>query len=140
MPQVNKSYEQLLKRVQESLPQNLKDKGRFEIPKVLGKIQGNVTIISNFSQIAKDFGRDPQHFLKYILRELATPGKVNGQRLLIGTKISAVFLNKKIRQYALTYVLCKECGKPDTKLTGGEKGSSLIKCTACGAVSPVRRL
>ena len=133
------NYEALLKKAKEDLPDNVKDKDRFEIPKVVGKIQGNNTIITNFYQIAKTLERDSQHFLKYILRELATPGKVDGQRLIIGAKIPANFLNKKIKQYVLTYVICPSCGKPDTNLII-EKGSSSMKCTACGNVHPVRRL
>ena|SRR3989338_3926312 len=132
-------YDELLKKARESLPENIKDKDRFEIPKVLGKVQGNTTLVSNFIHIAKVLHRDPQHFLKYILRELATPGRIDGQRIIIGAKVPAVFLNKKIRQYALTYVICPECGKPDTTLQN-DKNNSSFKCTACGSVHPVRRL
>ena len=133
------NYDNLLKKAQDELPKTVQDKGRFDLPKVIGHIQGNRTIITNFIKIAKALGREPDHLLKYILKELATPGKVEGQRLIIGTKVSASLLNAKIRQYTQVYVLCAECGKPDTKIVK-EKVHSSLKCQACGAKHPIRLL
>jgi len=132
-------YKKLLEKARESLPEDIRNTSRFEIPKVIGHIQGNNTIISNFFQIAKHLNRDQGQLLKYVLKELATPGKINGQRIIFGSKISAKLINSKIKQYVLNYVLCAECRKPDTKLIE-EKGQYSIKCTACGAMHPVRRL
>ena len=123
----------MLEQVRKSLPEQVLQKDRFEIPKVTGHIQGNRTIISNFLQIANSLRRDNEHFLKYILKELASPGELKKSgSLILGTKIAASRINEKIRQYANEFVLCVECGKPDTKL---EKEGSLtyMKCTACGA-------
>ena len=133
------NYGDMLKQARESLPEEIKNNSRFEIPKVLGHIQGNNTIITNFFQIAKNLGREPTQIFKYILKELAAPGKVDGQRVILGSKISAKLVNSKIKQYVLNYVLCSECGKPDTKLIE-EKGQYSIKCTACGVLHPVRRI
>jgi translation initiation factor 2 subunit 2 len=66
------SYDKLLKEARKNLPDAVFVKERFEIPKVMGHIQGNRTIISNFYQIANVLGRDVQHLLKYVLKELAT--------------------------------------------------------------------
>ena len=50
----------------------------------------------------------------------------------MGRKVAASIVNEKIRDYANLYVLCPECGKPDTKLI--EKGNIVkLKCAACGA-------
>ena len=125
-------YEQLLERAREKLPETAAGNSRFEVPKVRGHIQGNKTIISNFSQIANDIGRPIEHFLKYILKELATPGEIKPTALIIGTKISASRINEKIEQYVREFVLCPECKKPDTKLIKEDK-ISFIKCAACGA-------
>lgn len=130
-------YNELLSKARKELPEAISSKERFEIPKVLGHVQGNRTIVSNFVQIAKTLGREPEHLLKYVLKETATPGKMIGQRLILGSKVSASLLNQKVRQYANTYVLCPDCGKPDTELVK-EKGISMLKCTACGAKHPVR--
>ena len=128
----------MLEQVRKSLPEQVLQKDRFEIPKVTGHIQGNRTIISNFLQIANTLRRDNEHFLKYILKELASPGELKKSgSLILGTKIAASRINEKIRQYANEFVLCVECGKPDTKL---EKEGSLtyMKCTACGAKNFVK--
>ena len=131
-------YKELLKEVRKNLPESVFLKERFEIPKVLGHIQGNRTIITNFIQIASTLRRDVDHMLKYILKELATPGEIKKSgSLILGTKVPASRINDKIRQYANEFVLCFECGKPDTKL---EKEGELtyMKCTACGAKNIVK--
>ena len=74
--------------------------------------------------------------LKYVLKELATPGELQKNMLLIGRKVSAKLINEKIENYAKTFVICKECGKPDTKFEKDE-GISFLKCMACGAKHPL---
>jgi len=131
-------YKQLLEKARKSLPESVFEKQRFDIPKAIGHIQGNRTILSNFLQIAVILRREPEHLLKYILRELATPGEIKKSgSVIIGTKISASRINEKIWQYANVFVLCLECGKPDTKI---EKDGSILflKCAACGARHPIK--
>jgi len=126
-------YKKMLQEVRKGLPESVFEKERFSIPKVIGHIQGSRTVISNFAQIGDTLSRDPNHMLKYILRELATPGelKKNGS-VIMGTKVSASRINEKIQQYANEFVFCPECGKPDTKLE--REGQFLyIKCQACGS-------
>ncbi len=125
-------YEELLKKAKKELPKVSEKKERFDIPKIKGHVQGTRTILSNFTQIAQYLRRTPQHMLKYILKELATPGEIKKTGTIIGSKVPASRINEKIRAYAEKFVLCKECGKPDTKL---EKEGNLIyvKCMACGA-------
>jgi translation initiation factor 2 subunit 2 len=130
-------YEQMLKRAREKLPEVVSTKGRFEIPKVKGHLQGNKTVISNFLQIASILGRDVEHLLKYTLKELAAPGEIKNSTLIIGTKVSATKINEKIQEYADEFVLCRECGKPDTKIEK-EGNFSYLRCTACGARHPVK--
>ncbi len=114
------------------LPESILKKERFEVPKVIGHIQGNKTVISNFHQIAYSLRKDVNHLVKYVLKELAAPGNLTKTALIIGTKVSASRINEKINQYVKGYVLCPECGKPDTKIE--KEGNFLfIKCTACGA-------
>jgi translation initiation factor 2 subunit 2 len=131
-------YKKMLKEARKELPESIFEKERFEIPKVRGHIQGNRTIISNFLQIANVLGREPEHMLKYVLKELATPGEIKKSgSVIIGTKIPASRINEKIRQYANDCVFCYECGKPDTKIEK-EKNIVFIKCMACGARHPVK--
>ena len=131
------TYESLLKRAQELLPQKTTAAERLEVPKVLGHIQGNKTIVSNFHNIADVIGRPLDHFLKYILKELATSGEITKTALIIGTKVPASRINEKIQQYLKDFVICPECKRPDTKLER-EDNVTFIKCSACGARHAVK--
>ena len=123
----------MLEETRKSLPEAVFLKERFEIPKVLGHIQGNRTIVSNFLQITSALRREVSHLLKYVLKELATPGEIKKSgALILGTKVSASRINEKIRQYANEVVLCFESVKPDTKIEK-EDGWTYMKCAACGA-------
>ena len=132
-------YAQLLKRGREQLPESVFLKERFEIPKALGHIEGNKTIIRNFAKIAQTLQRPPEHLLKFVLKELATPGVFRNQTLIVGTKASAQRINDKIREYADEFVLCSECGKPDTKILK-EGEFSFLRCMACGAKRNVKSI
>jgi translation initiation factor 2 subunit 2 len=130
-------YIEMLRKAREKLPESVFEKQRFEIPNAKGHLQGNMTVISNFKQIATELRRPPEHLLKFILKELAAPGDLKPKGLLIGTRVAASKVNEKIREYALEYVLCPECGKPDTTI---EKDGqfAFLKCAACGARNPVK--
>lgn len=130
-------YEQLLEKGLKNLPEEAKVTERYEIPKVKGHIEGNKTIINNFNQIVNSLHRDAQYFLKFLLKELATPGKLEENRLILGRKLSPALINNKIEQYAKIYVFCYDCGKPDTKLEEQE-GILYIRCAACGAKHKVK--
>lgn len=128
----------MLEDARKNLPEVVFLKERFEIPKVLGHIQGNRTIVSNFLQIASALRREVSHLLKYVLKELATPGEIKKSgALILGTKVPASRINEKVRQYANDFVLCFECGKPDTHITK-EEGITCMKCAACGAKNVVK--
>ena len=132
-------YEALLQKAEQELPDSKEGAERFVIDKVLGHIEGNKTVIINLKKIAKDLRRDENHLLKYLLRELATPGKFAGERAIFGAKISATAINKKIKKYASEFVYCSECNKPDTGLVE-EKEVLYLRCQACGAKKPVKRV
>ena len=130
-------YKKALKRARENLPESVFEKERFELPKVRGHLEGNKTVISNFKQIASTLGRPVEHLLKYVLKELATPGDLRPSGLVIGTKTASSRINDKIKQYADEFVFCQECGKPDTQLI--KEGELLyMKCQACGTKKPVK--
>ncbi len=122
----------MLERAKELLPEETTKTERFNVPKVRGHIEGNKTIISNFNEIAKTLERKPAHVLKYVQKELATPGDLRKNAVVFGSKLAAAKINEKIAQYTETFVLCKECEKPDTNLTK-EADIYFIKCQACGA-------
>jgi len=126
------NYEDLLNRGKKQIPDEISDSQRLEIPKVKGHIQGNKTILSNFLQIAKLLDRPPEQILKFILKELATAGEIKNTYVMFNNKIAASKINEKIEKFSNLFVICKECGKPETKLIK-ENNINIIKCQACGA-------
>lgn len=130
-------YKKMLEKARKNLPKKILETERFEIPAVKGHIQGNKTIINNFNQVASALHRKPEHLLKFILKELATPGELKTTGLLLGRRISSEQINEKIKKYVEEFVVCKECKKPDTKLLN-EEGIVSMKCMVCGAKHPVR--
>ena len=109
---------------------------RFETPKIEGYYEGKKTIITNFFCIASYIRRDPQHFQKYLLKNLASSGHTEGERLILNIKIPKEKIKQKIEQYINEFVKCKECKKPDTELIK-ESRLSFVHCLACGAKHPV---
>ncbi|MFT4313121.1 MAG: translation initiation factor IF-2 subunit beta [Candidatus Woesearchaeota archaeon] len=130
-------YDTLLDNAFENMPESAKHRDRFVIPKVSGHVEGSKTVIKNISEIAKKLERDEQHLMKFLLRELATPGTFQGSRFVFGSKLSPVLINEKVQKYADNFVFCPACGKPDTYLVKEKEGSFMI-CKACGAKSSVR--
>jgi len=131
-------YEKLLDKAYEKLSTFKTNKERFEIPVAEIIFQGNQTIIRNFSQIAQKMRRDPKHLLKFLTKELASPGSSN-DRAIFQTRLNAKTLQQKIESYAKEYVFCKECGRPDTKLVKEDRINFLI-CESCGSKYPTKPL
>lgn len=125
-------YEDLLKDAYSKLPEVSLEKARFEIQKVRGHIEGNKTVLSNLHQVAAALNRKTAHLLKYLTKELATPAAIKRNYVVFGTKIPASRINEKIEAYVHEYVLCRECGKPDTQLVKEDK-YMFLKCMACGS-------
>jgi translation initiation factor 2 subunit 2 len=132
-------YEALLQKAEQELPSDVDTGDRFKVDNIKGHLEGKKTILSNLVDISKQLNRNPSHILKFLLRELATPGKVIGTRAILGTKVSAKFINKKIKKYVSEYVTCPECGKPDTKFVE-EKRIFYLRCLACGIKKPIKNI
>jgi translation initiation factor 2 subunit 2 len=130
-------YEKLLEQAYGKIKHAESSSTRFEIPKAEGHFEGRKTIISNFCQIASHLRRKPEHFQKFLLRELAASGQREGDRLVLNIKVPSAKINQKIEAYVKEFVLCKECGKPDTELTKEDR-ISFVHCLACGAKHSVR--
>ena len=131
------TYEKLLEEAYKKVKQVNTSSSRFEILKIEGHFEGRKTILTNFFQIASYLRRNPEHFQKFMLRELAASGQREGDRLVLNIKVPSAKINQKIDQYVKEFVLCKECGKPDTELIKEDR-LSFIHCLACGAKHSVR--
>lgn len=131
------AYAQLLKNLYSSMPEKKSSTERFEVPQAECLIQGNKTMIKNFEAICKTLRRDVKKVSKTLLKELAVPGAMQGSALIIQGKFSDKTINEKINYYVKNYVLCRECGKPDTHFE--EMGrSTILVCEVCGARRPVK--
>ena len=131
------NYGKLLDNAYEKVKQVSGNNERFEIPPIEGHFEGRKTILTNFSQIATHLRRAPEHFQKFILKELAASGQREGDRLILNIKVPSAKINSKVEQYAKEFVICKECGKPDTQLMKEER-ITFLHCLACGAKHSVR--
>jgi translation initiation factor 2 subunit 2 len=131
------TYEQLLNDAYKKIKKVESSSGRFEIPKVEGHFEGKKTIVTNFLQIVSYIRRNPEHFQKFMLKELAASGQKEGDRLVFNMKVPSAKINQKVEQYVKEFVLCKECGKPDTELIKEDR-FTFIHCLACGAKHSVR--
>jgi len=127
-------YEKLLKLAIEKVPKKVFARDRFIIPEPKVETQKNKTIIKNLKEIADVLRRPADHLAKHLMKELATPGSIEGETLVLQTSITTEMVKKKIESYAKEFVYCKVCGKPDTKLVKEDR-LSFIVCEACGAKS-----
>lgn len=130
-------YEELLKKAMEKIPKKASTEERFKIPLVSTEIQGNKTLVKNFGEILSVLRRSSAHLSKYLLKELATPGNIQENILILQRRVPEEILQKKIESYVKEFVFCKVCNKPDTKLVKEDR-FFFIKCEACGAKAPVR--
>lgn len=131
------SYEVLLEKAYEKVNVVMKSSERFEVPAAIGQLEGKTTVITNIAAIAAHVRRPLEHIAKFLQKELAVPGRIHNERLILNSRLSASKVNDKIAAYTKEFVLCNECGKPDTELIA-DKGFKFKHCLACGAKSPVR--
>ena len=131
------SYEELLNDAYSKVKKVESKSDRFEIPKAGGHFEGKKTVVTNFLSIASYLRRAPEHFQKFILRELAASGQIEGERLVLNIKVPSAKINQKVEEYAKEFVICQECGKPDTELRREDRVTTM-NCLACGAKHSVR--
>ena len=129
-------YESLLKRAKANLPENITKHERFQIPEPDLFLEGKSTVFKNFGELADTLRRDPETILAFLLREMGTAGNLDGRRAIFKSRLALDRLNKRLKAYVNTFVLCSECDRPDTKLV--REGRVLVlECEACGAHRPV---
>ncbi|HII01261.1 TPA: translation initiation factor IF-2 subunit beta [Methanosarcinaceae archaeon] len=131
-------YEELLDRAIAKLPDIETTDARFIIPEPRTFSEGKATILDNFGNIADILNRDPDHLMKYLTRELGTAGKIEGSRAVFQGRFTRTQLADNIQAYVDEYVMCSECGRPDTQLVRVDR-VLILKCSACGAHRPVKK-
>jgi translation initiation factor 2 subunit 2 len=112
---------------------------RAEIPKLEVQNLPRRTVVSNLGQIAKRLNRDITHIARFFQKELAAPGMIDGETLIISGERSPKVVEAVYERYLKYYVVCPVCGSIDTILQR-EGRIYVMRCTACGAVTPVKPL
>ena len=122
------------------LPSRVDLSERFTIPEADTSIEGNKTFLTNWRDILKTLNRSDQgaHLAKYLAHEFATSGVEDGQRLVLQGKFNFHAVNRALRAYCQSYVICPECEKPDTHLVKDDRLTIKV-CEACGARHSVSR-
>lgn len=111
---------------------------RFIIPSPKVFSEGRTTVLDNFKDIVSVLNRDPDHVMKFLLREMGTAGKIEGSRAIFQGKFTADLIWMQINRYVEEFITCQECGRPDTHLNKQDR-ILMLKCDACGAWRPVQR-
>ena len=129
------SYDEYLERAMDETPEIDGDGDRFEVPDADVRQEGNVTVYENFQTTLDRLGREGDHVLKFLQDELGTSAHIDesGRARLTG-EFDQRRIEDAVDEYAETFVLCPECGLPDTQLER-EQGALLLRCEACGARS-----
>jgi translation initiation factor 2 subunit 2 len=128
-------YDEMLDRGIEQTPDIEGSSERFEVPDPVVRQEGNVTVFENFQEVRRQLDRDEDHVMKFLQDELGTSGHIDesGRARLTG-EFNQRRLDDAIEEYTEEFVLCSECGLPDTRLER-EQGALILNCDACGARS-----
>ncbi|MCJ7445521.1 MAG: translation initiation factor IF-2 subunit beta [Methanotrichaceae archaeon] len=127
-----------LDRAMRRIPAIKDTKDRFVIPTPRVFYEGKTTVLENFGSIADTLNRSQEHLMKYLLQEMGTAGKIEGQRGIFQGKFTEQAIYGYISSYFEEYVVCTECRLPDTNLIKSDR-VLMLRCDACGAHRPVRK-
>ncbi len=127
-----------LDRALKQLPEIKGSGERFVVPEPKLLTEGRTTVLENFANIADKLNREQEHIFKFLLRELGTAGKIDGSRAIFQKRVTSEVISELINAYVKEYVICSECGRPDTHLIKSERILTL-RCDACGAHRPVTK-
>ncbi len=130
-------YEDQLDRALTETP-DIEDTGsRFDVPEANVRTEGNATVYENFQETVDRLGRDENHVMKFLQSELGTSAQIDERgRVRLTGDFKQGRVADALESYVEDFVLCHECGLPDTKLMT-EKRTTVLKCDACGALSSV---
>ncbi|MEM2866149.1 MAG: translation initiation factor IF-2 subunit beta [Candidatus Hadarchaeales archaeon] len=132
-------YQEWLERALQNLPKVESEKERLKIPEPEVVTAGTRTVLKNLKAIASALNREPEHLMKYLLRELGAAGSSDGTQALFQGKFTSSVVKGRIDRYVEEFVRCKSCNRPDTKLV--KQGRVyMMRCEACGARASVRNI
>ncbi len=129
-------YDDMLDRGIEQTPEINADSERFEVADPDVRQEGHATVFENFQTVCGDLSREPDHVLKFLQDELGTSAHIDeSKRARLTGEFDQRRMNEAVDTYTEQFVICSECGLPDTEIER-EQGAEILHCTACGARSP----
>ena len=131
-------YDANLERAMEEVPDIGGDDERLRIPDARAQKDGAFTRFTNLGDIASTLDREEEHVHRFVQRELGTSGQLGDGRARYNGSFSDRELDAAVQAYVEEYVLCSECGLPDTRLER-ENRTPMLRCDACGAFRPVTK-
>ena len=128
-------YDDMLDRALEETPDIQGSSDRFDLPDPEVRQEGNVSVYENFQDTCDILGREDDHVMQFLQNELGTSGHIDesGRARLTG-EFGERRVRNAVEEYSEEFVLCSECGLPDTHFER-EGGALLLRCEACGALS-----
>ncbi|ELY40489.1 translation initiation factor IF-2 subunit beta [Natronorubrum tibetense] len=131
-------YEASLDRAMDDVPDIGGDEERLQIPDAEAQKDGAFTRFTNLGEIADVLSREDEHLHRFIQREMGTSGKFEEGRGRYNGTFSEQDFDVAVEAYIDEYVLCSECGLPDTRLVREDR-TPMLRCDACGAFRPVTK-
>lgn len=140
-------YFELLNRGYEKMNNNnpnMRSRKKCRIlPPIVTPSGSKRTLYANVQETAAQLHRDFEHLKDFIYVELATTGSVDGDgRLLLRGRFRVPQIQSVLTSYARQYVICANCGSPNTKLNRDPANRLwFLKCSNCQsqrAVTTVR--
>jgi translation initiation factor 2 subunit 2 len=131
-------YESSLDRAMDEVPEIETGGERLSVPDAEAQKDGAFTRLTNLEDLADTVSREPRHIHRFIQRELGTNGQFQDGVGRYNGNFAGRDFDAAITEYVSAYVLCGECGLPDTRLVS-EDGAEMLRCDACGAFRPVRK-
>jgi translation initiation factor 2 subunit 2 len=133
-------YDESLDRALTETPEISDAVDRFQVPDPEVRPEGNVTIYENFGETHDRLNRERDHLLKFCQSELGTSASIDDRgRARFTGDFKQSRVADALDEYVEAFVTCSECGSPDTRLVE-ERGATVLKCDACGALSSVPEL
>jgi translation initiation factor 2 subunit 2 len=131
-------YLKMLDEVYKAIPPIRASGEWFSIPRLKLDYEGDKSIVINFKEICELFRREPNHVMKFLVRNLATAGYITDeQKLVLQGHFSEEQIMNLLNRYVAFFVKCQNCGRPDTRLVKKAKVIYMV-CEACGAESPIK--
>ena len=134
-------YLEMLRAAKEALPDIVESGERFTPPRPIVRWEGKQTHIVNFKELVTALNRDPKLLARYLSKELGSPYFLteDGRKLILSRKLDPKLVEARIQRFIKTYVICPHCGRPDTVIVKVRR-TWVLRCTACGAETPIPKI